>query len=167
MTLQFAQLNSSSVRLNIERVDLAGEIKDTIENLSSFLKENGISVVDNMVSHHEVDVDRVLITELIHNLISNAVKYSDSGGVVTFECCCDSDNVCVTIQDTGVGMTREQIEHVFEEFYKADGTRNDRSSTGLGLSICWRIIEKHRGTIRIESPGLGQWTKGAICSTLS
>ncbi|MCP5004239.1 MAG: hypothetical protein GY941_09905, partial [Planctomycetes bacterium] len=63
MTLQFAQLNSSSVRLNIERVDLAGEIKDTIENLSSFLKENGISVVDNMVSHHEVDVDRVLITE--------------------------------------------------------------------------------------------------------
>ena len=64
--------------------------------------------------------------------------------------------VTVWVRDTDVGMTEGQIKHVFEEFYKADVSRHDLSSSGLGLSIAKRIIEKHGGRIWAESPGLGR-----------
>ena len=56
----------------------------------------------------------------------------------------------------GMGMTSEQQEHIFDEFYKADSSRHDLESSGLGLPICKRIIEKHGGCIWVESPGLGR-----------
>ena len=57
-----------------------------------------------------------------------------------------------------MGMSEEQLNHVFDEFYKADESRHDFTSTGLGLSICKKIIEKHQGKIWAESPGIGKGT---------
>ncbi|MFQ5964698.1 MAG: response regulator [Candidatus Scalinduaceae bacterium] len=158
MTLQLARLNAPSVQLNYERIDLLSEIRNIIASLSSVFEEGGITVVNNIVSPLVLEVDRVLIKELLHNLISNAVKYTNSGGFVTFEGFCSDGNIRISIEDTGVGMTEEQLRHIFEEFYKVDDSRNDRSSTGLGLAICRRIIEKHEGAIWAESPGPGQGT---------
>jgi signal transduction histidine kinase len=70
----------------------------------------------------------------------------------------DGDNVKVSIKDNGAGLSGKQLKRVFEEFYKVDDSRHDRSSTGLGLAICKCIIEQHRGSIWAESPGLGQGT---------
>ncbi len=158
MTLQLALLNSSSVRLKPERFDLVSEIRNTIEALSSIFKEKGIKIVDNTTSPIDVVADRMLIKELIHNLISNAVKYTNGVGTVTFNSFLNDDTVGISVTDTGIGMTMEQQKHVFEEFYKADDARNDRSSTGLGLAICRDIIGKHWGSIKAESPGPGQGT---------
>ena len=60
--------------------------------------------------------------------------------------------------DNGIGMTKEQIERIFDEFYKADSARHDIQNTGLGMSICKRIVEKHGGRIWVESPGPGKGT---------
>ncbi len=157
-TLQLAQLNSSSVRLKPERFDMVGEIKNTIESLSSLFEEKGIKAVDNTTLSIDVEADIMLIKELLHNIISNAVKYTNGKGVVTFDITMIGSTVKVSITDNGIGMTADQLKHVFEEFYKVDDSRNDRSSTGLGLAICQRIIEKHGGSIWAESPGSGQGT---------
>ena len=157
-TLQLARLNSSDVQLKLEKVDLVSEIKNTIDSLSPLFEENGINVVNNTAPPLDVEVDRMLIKELIHNLISNAVKYTNGVGTVTFNNFLNGDTVGISITDTGIGMTIEQQKRVFEEFYKADDARNDRSSTGLGLAICKRIIERHGGSIRAESLGSGQGT---------
>lgn len=157
-TLQLARLNSSGVQLKLEKVDLVSEIKNTIDSLSPLFEENGINVVNNTVPPLDIVVDRMLIKELIHNLISNAVKYTNGVGTVTFNSFLKDDNVGISITDTGIGMTMEQQKRAFEEFYKADDARNDRSSTGLGLAICRSIIEKHGGSIKAESPGPGQGT---------
>ncbi len=158
MTLQLAQLNSSRVKLKQQRFDVVSEIKNTIEALSSLFKSKKIQTVDNTNSPINVEADRMLIKELIHNVISNAIKYTNGEGVVTFDTILNGDVVKVSIKDTGIGMSEEQLKHVFEEFYKVDDSRNDRSSTGLGLAICQSIIEKHGGSIWAESLGPGQGT---------
>ena len=86
------------------------------------------------------------------------MKYTEDGGTISVEAHGDGKMVNVYIIDTGMGMTEEQLSHVFEEFYKADESRHDRSSVGLGLTICMRIIEKHGGTIEALSEGLGRGT---------
>ncbi len=158
MTLQLAQLNSSDISLKTERFDLVSEIGNVIEGLSSTFEENRIKVVNNTTAPLDVEADRMLIKEVLHNLISNTIKYTNGDGVVIFDAVANSKNVVVSVKDNGVGMTEEQLKHVFEEFYKVDDARNDRSSTGLGLSICQRIMKKHGGNIRAESQGIGQGT---------
>ncbi len=157
-TLQLARLNSSGVQLKLERVDFVREIKNTIDSLSPLFEENGISVVNNITPPLVVEADRMLIKELINNLVSNTVKYTNGVGTVTFSSFLNNGTVGISITDTGIGMTMEQQKRVFEEFYKADDARNDRSSTGLGLAICKSIIEKHGGSIRVESTGSGKGT---------
>ncbi len=158
MTLQLAQLNSSSVQLKLEKVNLVSEIGKLIDSLSPVLEEKGIKVVNNTILPLEVEVDKMLIKELLHNLISNAVKYTNGNGVVTFDITMSGGKVKVSVKDNGVGMIEEQLKRVFEEFYKVDDSRNDRSSTGLGLAICQCIIEKHGGSIWAESQGIGHGT---------
>jgi signal transduction histidine kinase len=157
-TLQLARLNSPSVQLKSEKVDLVSEIGNLIDSLSPVFEEKGIKVVNNTTPPLDVDVDRVLIKELLHNLISNAVKYTNGNGVITFDNFFNDDNVEILISDNGVGIEAEQLSHIFEEFYKVDTSRHDRSSTGLGLAICKRIIERHGGSIWAESSGSGQGT---------
>ncbi|MBC8552539.1 MAG: hybrid sensor histidine kinase/response regulator [Candidatus Brocadiales bacterium] len=157
-TLQLAQLNSPEVLLRLERVNLVSEIGNTIESLSSVFKENGIEIVNNTTTPLNIEADRMLIKELIYNIVDNAIKYTNGAGVVTFDSFLKDDNVGISIKDTGIGMTIDQQKRMFEEFYKADDSRNDRSSTGLGLAICQRIVEKHEGSIRAESQGIGHGT---------
>lgn len=158
MTLQLARLNSPSVQLKPEKVDLVSEIGNLIDNLSPVFKEKGIKVVNNTTPPLDVEVDKMLIKELLHNLISNAVKYTNGNGVITFDNYFNGDNVEILISDNGVGIKAEQLSHIFEEFYKVDTSRHDRSSTGLGLAICKSIIERHGGSIWAESLGSGQGT---------
>ena len=62
----------------------------------------------------------------------------------------------MSVKDTGIGITEDQIEHIFDEFYKADQSRHELDSSGLGLAICRRIVEKQGGQIWAESEGLGK-----------
>jgi signal transduction histidine kinase len=66
------------------------------------------------------------------------------------------DFIVVSVKDTGIGLESDQIQHIFDEFYKVDYARHDLQSTGLGLSICKRIVEKHGGRIWVESQGKGK-----------
>jgi signal transduction histidine kinase len=66
------------------------------------------------------------------------------------------DLIVVSVKDTGIGLESDQMKHVFEEFFKADSSRHDLESTGLGLPICKRIVEKHGGRMWVESQGKGK-----------
>jgi signal transduction histidine kinase len=101
--------------------------------------------------------DLIQIKELFDNLISNAVKYSQENNVkITLDAKKLDDFIVVSVKDAGIGLEPQQIQHVFDEFYKADYSRHDLKSTGLGLSICKRIVEKHGGHIWVESLGKGK-----------
>jgi len=103
-----------------------------------------------------VFADQVRLEQVLENLLSNAVKYSPDGGEIRIECRC-SDRMCwFTVVDHGIGMTPEQVSHVFDKFYRADESNTARQGIGLGMSIARHIVEAHGGDIVVESePGKG------------
>jgi len=103
-----------------------------------------------------IEADRYAITQILENIIGNAVKYSPKGGDVRLAVQLEDGMCLLSISDTGLGMLPSHLERVFEKFYRADATNTAISGTGLGLTIVKYLIEAHRGSIRLESqPGQG------------
>jgi PAS domain S-box-containing protein len=157
-TLELARLNSPSTVPNIESISLVTEVNDVLKSKQSIFLDKNISVKNNIDDQLIVQADSVQIKELFDNIIVNAVKYSKPSENlhIFIDAKKEENDIVISIKDTGIGMSCEQLEHIFHEFYKADSSRHNLESTGLGLSICKRIIEKHSGKIWAESPGLGK-----------
>jgi signal transduction histidine kinase len=152
-TIELAQLKSPNIALHIERINLYDEISDIITTNKLLLQNSDIKVINQVSSDVEIEFDRIRFQQLINNLISNSVKYSSHSTVITIQNKIDNDHIILSLQDQGIGMTEKQLNHIFDEFYKADMSRHDFESSGLGMSICKQIIEKHGGTIWVDSPG--------------
>jgi len=157
-TMQLAQLNAPSTELFVEDTILLDEINKVIERSKLLFEENNIKVESGVNKDIMVKADKLRLEELFDNLIGNSVKYSQNGGHITIDAKEDGKFVVVSVKDEGVGMTSGQLDHIFEEFYKVDESRHDFNSSGLGLSICKRIVEKHGGNIWAESKGKGKGT---------
>lgn len=96
-------------------------------------------------------IDRSKIEEVLENIISNAIKYSPSGGTIKISGKRTENGFHLAIQDEGIGMTSEQIAHVFDKFYRANCSNTAINGTGLGMTIVKSIIDRHNGQIWIES----------------
>jgi two-component system sensor histidine kinase BaeS len=99
----------------------------------------------------EVDVMRM--RQVIHNLLDNALRYTPVGGEVRLALDADAGQVCIRIRDTGEGISADQIEHVFDRFYRGDPARSraDANGSGLGLAIAQAFVHAHGGSITVES----------------
>ncbi|KYK29997.1 hypothetical protein AYK20_04695 [Thermoplasmatales archaeon SG8-52-1] len=152
-TLELAKLNAPSTVFDIKDIKLWNEAENCIKDQQTVYHEKGI-IIDNKIDENIfVEADQEKLSEVFHKLIINAVKYSPKNSKITLDAFSESDFVTITISDTGFGMTNIQIDHIFDEFYKGDKSRHELFSSGLGLSICKKIVEKHGGKIWAESPG--------------
>jgi len=97
------------------------------------------------------EVDRYRINQVLENLLNNARKYSSAGTHVAISCRLEKDAWLISVCDQGIGMTPEQVERVFEKFYRADASDSAVSGFGLGMSIARQIVELHGGRIWVES----------------
>ena len=157
-TLELAKLNSPKTKFSLEKINLKDEIKRVIQNKKTLFESKNFKVKNNIIKKLLVNADKLRLEELILNLLENSVKYSNDNGEITIDGVKEKEYVKISIKDTGRGMTKKQVKHIFEEFYKADNSRHDFDSSGLGLTICKKIAEKHNGKIWVESPGLGKGT---------
>ncbi|NQT73532.1 MAG: PAS domain S-box protein [Chloroflexi bacterium] len=104
-----------------------------------------------------IEVDEVHITQVISNLVSNAASYSDTGTRIAFTARVVSDEIVVSVSDQGIGIAPENIDKIFNRFYRLEpGVAHRRGGTGLGLSISRAIVESHGGRIWAESDGPGK-----------
>ena len=155
-TLKLARLERLEHGIDVEELDLYELVANVIED-NQFSFNDKITIVNNVDEHFKGWGDPLRIKEVFNNLISNAVHYSgDKKSLVQIDAYKEQDVVYVSVKDQGIGMTMEQVSHIFDEFYKADDSRHDKESSGLGLAICKKIIEKHDGRIWAESPGIGK-----------
>jgi PAS domain S-box-containing protein len=156
-TLSLAKLNSSNYMFILEELNLSENVRNILEMDSTFFQGKNVNIQNNIPEDIIVQADFLQIKELFDNMLSNAVKYSQPDSVhITLDAQKKDDYVLVAIKDSGIGLDANQIDHVFDEFYKVDYSRHDLQSTGLGLSICKRIVEKHGGKIWVESQGKGK-----------
>lgn len=157
-TLELAVLNSPNTKLSLEKVNLFKEVDQIIKN-KKILFEDSHTKVSNTIDHHlSIKADRLRLEELLTNIFENSTKYCSEKCEITIDAKQEDDFVLISIKDNGIGMTQAQIDRIFDEFYKADYARHDIQNTGLGMSICKRIVERHGGCIWVESPGPGQGT---------
>ena len=155
--LQLAELNSSKIEFNIEEINLLSEVNKTVGNNRLLFDENNIDVKNMVDEKIMVKADKLQLNEVFTNLFTNAVRYSsEEKSNITIDAKKEKNDVVVSVKDNGMGMTSEQQKYVFDEFYKTDYSRHDLDSSGLGLPICKRIVEKHGGRIWVESPGPGK-----------
>ncbi len=107
--------------------------------------------------------DRDRIEQVMINIMTNAMRYTPAGGSVTMELVTGGDTAEIRVRDTGIGIPKEDIPHIFDRFYRVDKARSRAmGGTGLGLSIAYEIVKRHNGEIRIESE-LGKGTQVSIC----
>ena len=150
--LKLATLEAENVKFEPKSYCLDKQIRNLI--LASEPQWMG-KHIDLDVSLEDVTImaDEDLMSQVWINLISNSVKFTPEGGKICVDLRQQGNSVAFKIEDTGIGISKEDQEHVFERFYKADKsrTRANNSGSGLGLSIVQKIVEMHHGTITVES----------------
>jgi signal transduction histidine kinase len=104
----------------------------------------------------EINGDGDRLAQVVTNLISNAIKYTPSGGKIRVKTQVNNGGIEIIVQDSGVGIPVEDLPHIFERFYQVDKARGPRRGTGLGLAITQEIVQAHGGTISATSAGAGK-----------
>lgn len=148
--LQASRLESKTFQMNMERVELYEILKDTVSLIIPSAEERGVSVHLEQWSGTVLG-DHERLTEALVNIIENAVKYTPNGGSVTVSVDDTARYAIVNIKDTGIGISEEDMEVIFERFYRVDKSREAVPGTGLGLSIVKAIIEAHHGKLEVTS----------------
>jgi signal transduction histidine kinase len=103
-----------------------------------------------------VNADQAMITRLVINLITNAIKYGNENGYIEVELEQSKNNAIISVRDNGIGISTEHLPKIWNRFYRVDSSRTDGKSAGLGLSIVKWIADAHNGNVSVEStPGDG------------
>ena len=156
--LDVARVTSGKVRLQLEPLDLADVILRCLQGAELAARSRGIALhADLGDGPLPVEGDLVRLEEVFNNLISNALKYSPAGARVTVTAVRQDDRCVVEVADTGIGIAPEMVGRVFDLFVQADATlERSQGGLGIGLTLVQALVELHRGTIAVRSPGLGQ-----------
>ena len=129
-------------------------VRDTVANLQSLAKKKRIRLVEKPPAKiPPVAADKSLITQVVTNLVGNAIKYSPERTTVMVSTALEADAVRVSVEDRGYGIPPESIDRIWEKFYRIarDGHEKDEESTGLGLAFVREVVEQHGGTVAVES----------------
>ncbi|PLX99809.1 MAG: hypothetical protein C0623_08340 [Desulfuromonas sp.] len=148
--------------ISISRVEF--DLSMVLERLVDVYRQSSIKhefILESECRNCTLYADPVRIEQVLENLLSNAVKYSPAGGDIRVECKKEAGSCRFAIADQGLGMTAEQIEHIFDKFYRVDQTDTARQGLGLGMSITKHIIDLHGGDIEVSSR-FGEGTTVAV-----
>lgn len=158
--LQLSRLDSKQARLRMQLVEVSELLEEVMDRFSFQFRSKKISAnieVDPRIP--SVVMDRDQIDQVLDNLVSNAMKYTPEQGRIELLASLmdDGEQVSITVKDNGMGIPKQDLERIFERFYRVDKARSrSMGGTGLGLSIAREMVKAHGGTIGIES----EWNEG-------
>lgn len=151
--LQMAKLDKEDVDLKKEKVDVHQVIRDAIQSASLSLQEKQGSIECVLqAENHEIDADRLHLTNVLYNLIDNAIKYCKDPPRLVISTGNSNKHLQVDVKDNGIGIARENHKKVFQKFYRVPtGNVHDVKGFGLGLNYVKSIMTAHKGRIELES----------------
>jgi len=154
--LDVSRMVAGRLSLDLSAVDLSPVVQAAVEAVRPTAEGKGLSLTVRYKAHPRVMADPLRLQQVFWNLLTNAVKFTQSGAVqvVVDE---EGDQARVDVLDTGIGIGLEFLPHVFDSFAQADGSSTRAyGGLGLGLAIVWHLVEAHGGTVSATSAGLGQ-----------
>ncbi|MEH6889560.1 cell wall metabolism sensor histidine kinase WalK [Bacillus sp. JJ864] len=150
--LQLSKLDSTEYRLMKEWVDFTQFFSNIIDRFE-MSKEQNVSFKRSFSKRTRfIEIDEDKVTQVLYNIISNALKYSPEGGTITYRLREREDMLEISISDQGMGIPKENVDKIFERFYRVDKARSRKlGGTGLGLAIAKEMIQAHGGSIWAKS----------------
>jgi heavy metal sensor kinase len=150
--LLIAKADAKEIIIEKKKIKLNEILNDLCEQLSIFGEAKNVELHYENLPEIEVFADPLRLRQVFTNIIENAIKYNVNNGKVFVSIEEDEHNFIVKVKDTGIGIKKEDLDRIFDRFYRADKSRKrEIGGAGLGLSICKWIIESHGGYIKVES----------------
>ncbi|HOA56062.1 MAG TPA: ATP-binding protein, partial [Clostridiales bacterium] len=156
--LQLSRLDNQQTKWSFKKMSLVDLIKSTVERMKIEVDSRQQQIECFVINEiPEIEGDYGRLEQVAFNIIGNAVKYTPEGGTITVYIGKIYNDVYFKVADTGIGIPEEDLDRIFERFYRVDKARSrEMGGTGLGLSIAKEIVEAHKGTINISSKiGMG------------
>lgn len=148
---ELSRIETGKAELRMTLLDLNLLIEEVVAQLKPLAQRQQVTIAAELQAGLlSVKADKDRIQQTLINLVHNAIKFNHPGGKVTVSAKADGESVTVTVSDTGIGISREDLPHIFERFYKADKART-KGGSGLGLAIARHTVQAHGGEIRAQS----------------
>lgn len=154
--LDMSSMEVGKFKLSIMEVDINDLVKKCLLNLGSKINDRGVKVTATLQDEHlyvYADGDRIM--QVITNILDNAIKYGGSGGIVVVSTKVKGTKVYISVYNNGPGLSEDEIDHIWERFYKSDKARTNKDSTGLGLPISRLILTQHNQDIWVQNENDG------------
>jgi len=153
--LDISEAEAGAGKLSMSKIDISKIVQNACELFQPIAENKGIIISCKAPEIFDVHGDKQKLQRLVANLLDNALKYTPSEGKVKVSLDGNTENVIISISDTGIGMSEDDLEHIFKRFYRCDTSRS-QAGIGLGLSLAQAIAQAHGGNITVSSkPGKG------------
>jgi two-component system phosphate regulon sensor histidine kinase PhoR len=151
--LQMARIDKRDTNLNLTEVNMHEVITKAVDNIRLQVEKRGGTISTILKSDSPIIIGDVThLSNIIHNLLDNANKYSKESPEISVSTEGISEGILIRIKDKGIGMTNESLKHIFDKFYRVHtGNIHDVKGFGLGLSYVKAITDAHRGKIKVKS----------------
>ncbi|GGD58693.1 sensor histidine kinase [Paenibacillus nasutitermitis] len=150
--LTLARSDSNQLELEIKSVQLDQIVQESVRKMQMLAELKDIIVQTEIDSSIPMNADEERLHQLLVTLLDNAIKYTPEGGLVRVVCRKLAHSVLLEVEDTGIGIAPDNLQHIFDRFYRGDKARTrQEGGSGLGLAIAKWIVEQHQGKIRVES----------------
>ncbi|MCX8175280.1 MAG: HAMP domain-containing histidine kinase [Candidatus Micrarchaeota archaeon] len=150
--LDISRIEAARLKFEFRKTDLAATAREVIKYMKGYMPEKKIKIKDRIEKLPIIEADPDRVSQVLRNLIGNAIKFSNPGGTVDVSARAEGNFILFSVKDRGIGISKENQLRLFEPFFQVDKSfSRSRQGTGLGLAICRGIIESQGGKIWVES----------------
>ena len=161
--LDVARISRGKVQLRRERFDVAAVVRSFARDYAPAIETGGLRLEMSMPDHPIwVFGDPARVQQIVGNLLHNSSKFTDSGGKVHLSLGTEKNDALIVVQDTGIGIEPELLQHLFEPFMQAQSSLNRERGLGLGLALVRGIAELHGGSVQAQSDGIGRGARFSV-----
>lgn len=149
--LDTTKIEAGKLKYSFHEFDFGGFVKQTVENICHIYPGKKIQISGDDIDGLVVEGDDIRLEQVLHNYLSNAIKYSPKSDEIALDISRINDELLVKVTDKGIGIAEEKQAKLFEKFYRADENKGHFQGLGMGLYICAEIIKRHSGTYGLSS----------------